>query len=557
MRTSTTLALVLLIMLTAGVSRVAAQGQEEAIDAAVQAYADARLFSGMVLVARGDDVFFERGYLEANRTWSIPNGADVRYRIGSITKQFTAAIILKMAEAGAVELDAHIRDYLPYYPEPQGSRVTLHQLLNHTSGIPSYTDLPEFPKEMMQADLHPDSILAKVWHRDFEFEPGTDYHYNNSGYFILGRIIERAASMSYEKALQTYLLKPLVLENIGYEHNTNVIPRMAEGYNRTPVGWDRAVYLDTSWPFSAGMLYSNAADLHRWTRALHTGGVFQDEGMYRKMTTPYLQNYGYGLGIRDINLGDRKIRSISHSGGINGFTSQCWYLPEDEYTIVVFDNGQGQSARVADAIVRVLYDLPVDSPKPSIADEVARVRMSGSMSDAIERYEQLKETEAGKWDFAERELNLLGYWYLGQDMIDDALAVFQLNIDQYPEASNTYDSMGEGLYEAGKYDESIEMYQKALELNPGSQTAPAMLKKMGVAVEEKTTEVDEELLELYVGKYELQPGFVLTITREGQRMFTQATGQQRVEIYPSSDNEFYLKVVEASITFHQDGDDPA
>jgi CubicO group peptidase (beta-lactamase class C family) len=534
-----------------------AQDLERELDAAVEAYANARSFIGTVLVAKGDEVLYERGFGMADYTWSIPNAPDVRYRIGSVTKQFTAAVILKMVEAGAVELDAVIRDYIPYYPEPQGSRVTMHQLLNHTSGIPSYTNLPDFGEDVMLRDMPTDSILAKVWHLDFEFEPGTDFAYNNSGYFILGVIIEKAASMTYEEALETYLFQPLALENSGMEKNSVVTPRLAEGYRRTPLGWDRAAYMSTNWPFSAGMLYSTVGDLHRWTRALHTGEVFDSEESYRKMTTPYKENYGYGLGIRDLNLGDRKIPAILHSGGINGFTSQCWYLPEDEYTIVVFDNAQGASQQVAGAIVRVLYGLPLEPVLPSIADEVARVQISDGMEEALERYDQLKESGADAWDFSENELNRLGYWYLQRGEVTEALAVFGKNIDAYPEASNPYDSMGEALYEAGRYEESIEMYSMALEMNPGSRTAPVMLRKMGVEVEEQVVEIDEDVLESYVGKYELQPGFVLTVTREGNRMFTQATGQQRVEIYPSSQNEFYLKVVEASLTFHGDGSSPA
>ncbi|MDT8324964.1 MAG: serine hydrolase, partial [Bacteroidota bacterium] len=535
--------LVTLILFTAVLAQ--AQDVEGELDAAVEAYANARSFIGTVLVAKGDDMLYEKGFGMADYTWSIPNAPDVRYRIGSVTKQFTAAVILKMVEAGAVELDAVIRDYIPYYPEPQGSRVTIHQLLNHTSGIPSYTNLPDFGEDVMLRDMPADSILAKVWHLDFEFEPGTDYAYNNSGYFILGVIIEKAASMSYEKALKTYLFQPLALENTGMEKNSVVTPRLAEGYRRTPLGWDRAAYMSTSWPFSAGMLYSTVGDLHRWTRALHAGEVFDSEETYRKMTTPYKQNYGYGLGIQDLNLGDRKIPAIMHSGGINGFTSQCWYLPEDAYTIVVLDNAQGASQQVAGAIVRVLYGLPLEPVLPSIADEVARVQISDGVDEALERYDQLKESESDAWDFSENELNLLGYWYLQRGEIAEALAVFRKNIDAYPEASNPYDSMGEALYEAGRYEESIEMYRKALELNPGSRTAPVMLRKMGVDVEEKVVEIDEDVQESYVGKYELQPGFVLTVTREGSRMFTQATGQQRVEIYPSSQKEFYLKVVEA------------
>lgn len=548
---------VFLLLLAVFPSLLRAQDITEKLDRTITSLHKANIFNGAVLVAKGGDILLRKGYGTAVMEWNVPVSPETRFRIGSVTKQFTAAIILKLMEEGKVDLQEKLRTYIPEYPSAQADKVTIHQLLNHTSGIPSYTDLPGFMALETRLPYPPDSMFAYIGHRPFDFEPGSSWKYNNSGYFILGSVIEHVTGMPYDQALRKFLLDPMGLGGSGYEHNEDVIPQFAGGYVRVPGGFRRMAWLDSSVPYAGGMMYSTVDDLYRWTRALHGGQIFADRATFEKMSTPYMENYGYGLMIHTDKAGEKDVRVVEHGGGIFGFRAALWYLPEEEYTIVVLDNTEGRSGAVATAIFRLLHGLEVEMPKPSIADEVYRVIESSGIDAAESRYAALKKDESAKWNFAEPELNTLGYIYLQDGRTDIALRVFKLNVDAYPQAWNVYDSYGEALAAAGRKEEAIENYRKALEINPGSSSAKLALEKLGVKTERKDILISEHILERYVGKYELAPNFILEITRKEFQLFVQATGQSQVEIYPSGENKFYLKVVEAQITFDVDGANPS
>ncbi len=527
-----------------------AQPDLNQLDEVLMRYHEVGLLNGTVLAARGDEVLYEAAFGEANMEWDIPNTPDTRFRIASITKQFTAALILQLVEEGKLDLHAPISTYLPDYPEVQAG-VTVHQLLNHTSGIPSYTSLPGFMQNDVRDPYTPEEFLAFFADLDLEFEPGTQWSYNNSGYFLLGVLIEKATGLPYDKALQTYLFDPLGLDDSGYDHTQAIIERRAAGYERSGRRYRKATYLDASIPYAAGMMYSTVGDLHAWTMALHGGEVFEQAETLTAMTTPWMQDYGYGLGIADVPVGDAEVRMIRHSGGINGFNTQLWYLPNEDYTIAVLDNAGGEAHTIADVIAHVLTGQPAPPPTPSIADAVGEAIDANGIDAGIAHYRELKETQPDTFDFGENELNGLGYFYLGEGDLDTAIRVFQLNVEMFPEASNPYDSLGEAYLEAGNRELSIVNYQKALELNPGTQTAIDALRSMGVEVEEQSVALSADELAEYVGEYEIQPNFILTVTTEDGKLFTQATGQPQVEIFASEKDEFYLKVVDAQLSFNR------
>lgn len=530
---------------------VAAQPDIERLDELLTRYHEVGQLHGTVLAASGDEVLYEGAFGDANMEWNIPNSPDTRFRIASITKQFTAALILQLVEEGKLDLHAPISTYLSDYPEAQAN-VTVHQLLNHTSGIPSYTSLPGFMQNDTRDSYTPGDFLAFFSDLDLEFEPGTQFSYNNSGYFLLGVLIEKVTGMAYDEALQTRIFDPLGLDDSGYDHTSAIIERRAQGYERAGRSYRHAPYLDSSIPYSAGMLYSTVGDLHAWTQALHGGEVFEKAETLQAMTTPGMQDYGYGLGIADVPVGDAEVRMIRHSGGINGFNTQLWYLPETDHTIAVLDNGGGESGTVADVIARVLIGQPAPEPVVSIAEPIMDTIDAEGIDAGIARYRELKDAQPDAYDFGENELNGLGYHYLGQGDIDTAIRIFQLNVEMFPEASNPYDSLGEAYLEAGNRELSIVNYQKALELNPNTPTAIEALRSMGVEVEEpEAMMLDAEVLAEYVGEYEIQPNFILTVTVEDGKLFTQATGQPQVEVFASEKDEFYLKVVDAQISFNR------
>jgi CubicO group peptidase (beta-lactamase class C family) len=531
------------------------------IDEVVTAFHDAGQFNGSVLVAEAGEVIYENGVGWANIEWEVPNTPDTKHRIGSVTKHFTSAIILQLVEEGEIELDAPIATYLPGYPAEQGSKVTVHHLLNHTSGIPSYTGLPDFIQEQGRDPFTPDELIEVFWDMPLEFEPGTAWAYNNSGYFILGRIIENVTGDEYDDVLRERILEPFGLDDSGYDHNGEIQPHEASGYRHTMTGFEHASYLDSSLPYAAGMMYSTVRDLYRWDRALAEGAKpFQSMETKELWYTPGLEDYAYGWSVRDEQIGDDgpTVRVIEHGGGINGFNTAYVRYPDQQNMIAVIDNTEGNPGAIAAQLARVLYDQPTEAPKPEISRVIAATIEEQGVEAGIEEYRRLRAEAPDDYDFAESELNNLGYFLLRDGDVEAAIAVFTLNTEQYPDAFNTFDSLGEAYKEAGQVELAIQNYERSLELNPGNQNGRRMLAELGVETDEAEGLVlPAEVLERYTGDYELQPGFVISISRDGTRLLAQATGQPQLELFAQTQTRFFLREVAAQIEFHLESSGPA
>jgi CubicO group peptidase (beta-lactamase class C family) len=226
-----------------------------------------RQFNGATLVAEYGKVVYKGAFGMANMEWNIPNTPDTKFRLGSITKQFTATVILQLVEQGKIKLNGKLSDYLPEYRKDVGDKVTIHHLLTHTSGIPSYTSQPGFAENVSRNPYKVDEFVKKYASGNLEFEPGSKFLYNNSGYFLLGAIIERVTGKPYEQVLKENIFDPLGMKNTGYDHYDTIIPKRATGYSKTPDGYTNAVYLDMSIPYAAGSLYSTVeATCRSWTR---------------------------------------------------------------------------------------------------------------------------------------------------------------------------------------------------------------------------------------------------------------------------------------------------
>src|SRR6185503_9443899 len=252
-----------------------------------------RLFNGSVLVAEHGKVIYKKGLGLANMEWDIPNSTETRFRLGSITKQFTATLILQLVAQGKIKLDGKLSDYLPNYRKDVGEKVTVHQLLNHTSGIPSYTGLPNFMNDVSRNPYTVDDFVAKYASNNLEFEPGSKFSYNNSGYFLLGAIIEKVTGQPYDKVLKEKIFDPLGMKNTGYDRARTLIEKRAAGYVKTPEGYINAPYLDMSIPYAAGSLYSTVEDLYLWDQALYTDRVLTAQSK-EVMFKPNLSDYAYG-----------------------------------------------------------------------------------------------------------------------------------------------------------------------------------------------------------------------------------------------------------------------
>ncbi|MGH1366399.1 MAG: serine hydrolase [Calditrichia bacterium] len=554
----------MLLLLILACIPILAKGEAKKIDKLLQSYHDIGQFNGVALVAKDGKIIYEKGFGMANFEWQIPNTPDTKFRIGSVTKQFAAALILQLVEDGKVDIQANIRTYIPDYPEKTGNIITVHHLLTHTSGIPNYTSLPDF-RNHIRNPYTPDEFVATFSELELDFEPGSSWSYSNSGYFLLGVIVEKVTGNSWEEELQSRILKPLGMTNSGYQNNDDLILQMSSGYSNTIASVQPAAYLDTSLPYAAGMMYSTVHDMLKWDQALYGNGPFKKAHTKSLMFTKHAEvpgdranHYGYGWFLHTLEVGDKKIDVIEHAGGINGFSARFWRMPTERATIVIFDNtasgGTGQAVR---DVAKIIHGGEADMPKQGIARAMRKMIEQKGVEKAIAQYHELKKNKSDAYNFGEGELNRLGYYYLGNKETGTAIAVFKLNVEVHPDASNPYDSLGEAYMAAGQNDLAIVNYKKALELNPGMGSAISALEKLGVKMEDPTVEVPDEVLTSYVGVYEMQPGVNMTITKNEQQLSAQLTGQPALEIFPSTENDFFLKAVNARLVFTREGDKPA
>ena len=288
-------------------------------------------FSGSVLVSKDGEVLFTKGYGLANVEHQVPNTPETKFRLGSITKQFTAMAVLILQEQDKFQLDDPIGKFIEDAPEAW-EKVTIHHLLCHTSGVPSYTSQPDYMKKMSHAETVK-SMIARFKDKPLDFAPGEKFSYSNSGYFLLGALIEKASGMSYEAFLKQAIFEPLGMKDSGYDHPKTVLPHRASGYTRARAGVENAEYLDMAQPYAAGSLYSTVEDLAKWDRALTDERLISKDS-YVKMYTPVKNDYAYGWSVT--TRSGRK--EIGHGGGINGFATQITRYPEEKVCVVVLCN---------------------------------------------------------------------------------------------------------------------------------------------------------------------------------------------------------------------------
>ena len=529
------------------------QKKTEKLDELINKYTEYGQFNGSVLIAEKGKVIYKKGFGQANMEWDIPNQPNTKHRLGSITKQFTSMLIMQLVADGKLDLKAPISTYLPDYSKINGDKFTLHHLLTHTSGIPNYTNYPNFFQDMSRDPFGPVEFTKFFADSTLRFTPGEKFEYSNSGYFLLGVIIEKVTGKSYEQVLQENIFTPLEMKDTGYDLHAPILKNRAAGYEKNGSSYRNADYLDMSIPYAAGSMYSTVEDLYKWDQALYTEKLLPKkylEMLFEKHIPDRGNYYGYGWGVGRMAIGTStdSVKIVGHGGGINGFNTRITRLPADKTLIVLLNNTGGAPLNgMTKAIAAILYNKPYAMPKQSLATTVLNEINDKGLDEGLTLFKKLKDDT--NYELQENEINWAGYQLLGSNKIKEAIAVFKLNVDEFPESFNVYDSYGEALAKDGQKSLAIENYKKSIELNPGNTNGIKMLKEMGVEVEETSYMVDEKILASYVGTYELVPGFSIEITKDGNRLFAQATGQGKNEIFAKSDTEFFLKVVAAQLVF--------
>ncbi len=489
-----TLALAVLLSSPAlGLDRKTANRHAHQLDELMTRLHEYEIFNGSILVAEENQVIYKKGFGHANMEWEIPNEPDTRFRIGSITKPFTSILVFQLIEEGKLRLDGHISDYLPDYPKPAGETVTIRHLLTHRSGIPNYLrDIPEFRSQRMglQCRTYEPAQFVEIFsERDLRFEPGSQFEYCNSGYYLLGAITEEVTGKSYEENLQERILLPLGMEGTGYVQPGVLVPKRAFGYYETFGDYRNADYMNPTVFYSAGGMYSTVEDLYLLDQALYTETLLSEE-MKKQMFELQFHNertgsryaYGWVIGRLPIEGVDEPFKFVGHAGDNPGFFGVIARAREDRDFIVFLTNTNainvGSMRPILGALTAILHDLPYDMPKRSIARAVGRAMESDGAQSVVRTYWRCRRETPDEYDFAESELNQLGYHFMRSGRIKDAVEIFKLNVEAYPEAANPYDSLGEGYMNLGEKDKAIQNYRKSLELDPENQNAVEMLEKL-------------------------------------------------------------------------------
>lgn len=329
------------------------------LDRYIQTYVDVQLFSGSVLVAKEGKILLCKGYGMANYELDVPNTPETKFRLGSITKQFTAMAIMQLQEMGLLNVQDALSKYIPDYP--RSNEITVHNLLTHTSGIPNFTDFPEYPKKKIKPHSL-EQIIARFKNKPLDFTPGEKHVYSNSNYIILTYIIEKASGKKYETFLKEHIFEPLAMKNTGCDDYHLIIKNRAAGYSMDDVKMINADYIDMSFPAGAGDLYSTVEDLYRWDQALYTDKLVSRESL-NKIFTPFKDNYGYGWVIKNSPYGT----IISHGGGIDGFATEIIRYVDHKICVIVLSNFDYFSRPMSQDLARILFgQKPEYTPKKHV-----------------------------------------------------------------------------------------------------------------------------------------------------------------------------------------------
>ena len=463
-----------------------AQSKPARIDSFMTRAASYRQFNGAILVVDRGRAVYQRAFGEASMEWRVPNTVDTRFEIASMTKPMTAIMILQLVQEGRVRLEGKVSEYLPFYPVETGARITVDQLLNHTSGIQQDIAFSNDPNTVppiiaaINADLlSNDSLVKLIAARPLRFEPGTSYGYSSDAYAVLGAIIERVTGQSYWQALRERVLDRAGMSETGVSLLRPLVQKRAAGYAQTFGGYENAPHIGVT---PAGGLYSTLRDLHRFDQALYGESLVTERSKELLFALrPVITAYGWKTSEDTLPDGTRR-RVLRTTGGLPGFAALMVRVPSARRTIIMLTNTRDMAWRLDDfavAIGRILDGLPYTRPKRSAAEAIAADARSGKSAAELGRRFDAIRADSASFAVSEVELNRLGYYFLNARRAPArAIEIFQLNVRAFPRSANVYDSLGEAYLAHADTALAVINYRRSLELDPNSGTAADILKRL-------------------------------------------------------------------------------
>ena len=498
-----------------------------------------------VLAAMDGKILYQKGFGYADLENHIPITPETKFRIGSISKQFTAAAILKLQEEGKLSVSDLLSKFIPDFP--RGDEVTIDQLLTHTSGIHGFTEDPEFYK-VVSEKADPDEAIETIKGEGYDLSPGEKWFYSNSGYFILGYIVEKVSGMPLGNYLKSQFFEPLGMKNTGIHSWDIEIENDAVGYSYQKDRFEKAMRWDMSRAGGAGAIYSTVGDLLLWNEAIFNGKALDKASIDSAFTPAKLEDgtvadvfgvkgigYGYGWMMSNLN----GIREIAHSGGFDGFNAYLTRFPEYNLTIAVLTNC-----------------LPPPAPK---IGTFGLISVSGAQAIAsVYLWEQMNPTETYSTEVKKVDASLYDD-YVGR--YDYGISAGILEVTR--EGDKLYAQMsGQGKFEIFPSSDN-EFFWKIADAKitfikgKDGKVTHLIHNQGGMEInaprlkDEEIAKIDPSILDSYVGEYDFGRA-IMKITKEGDHLFAQMADQPKFEIFPRSDTEFFWKVVNAQVTFIKD-----
>ncbi|RIA10205.1 CubicO group peptidase (beta-lactamase class C family) [Flavobacteriaceae bacterium MAR_2010_72] len=522
-----------------------------------------------IAIIENGEIILQKGYGYSNIDKGVKVSNTTGFNIGSISKTVAAWGVMKLVQEGKIDLDAPAEMYLTRWHLPKSEfdsdKVTIRRLLSHTAGLSlhgypgwsSKDNLPTIEESLNGKNNGPGRV-------EIIMEPGTKWKYSGGGFSILQLIIEEVTKQRFEDYMQTEILNPLGMTNSSYTINEKILKSSSLEHNN----FGEVIDFELFTAQAAAGLHTTIEDFTKFARAsLYTyknnnQQILSASNLQQMMEPAQASNGSYGLGYGIESINGTSITLVGHGGANSGWHAFLRLNPVTNDGFIMITNGGAGHNIYRQVYCDWIYWKTGESMGnrcnivPSIANKLKTIIETEGIDKIQSQYLELKKNETNGYNFSEDQLNYLGYHYLGKDKVDYAISIFKINVDAFPKSSNVYDSYGEALLKNGDKEKAIENYKKSVELNPGNEGGIKVLKELGINTDELFKEIiiDDTILESYIGKYELSPEFVITVSKDGSQLKAKPTGEEEFEIYPKSKNVFYLKVVEAQITFNKSED---
>lgn len=531
------------------------QIRSQALDTKTLSYIDSLVNSNYppdgpglsLLIAKGGNTLYKKAFGMSDIEKNVKLNTDNVLAIGSMTKQFTAVCILQLVNEGKINLNDEVKKYLTDY-NSHNKTITIENCLRHSSGIPSFTEKNNFDS-IYKKSLSKDEMVNFFENDELFFEPGSDFSYSNSGYFLLGLIIEKVSGMSYEDYVQKNIFDKIGMKNSYFGKNENNIPGQATGYEpKDEKSFQKATFFDWSWPYSAGNILSTTNDLLLWNEALNSDKIVPQSLLKNAWKSYQLangtqSNYGYGWNVTSLD----KYTVIRHGGAISGYLSDGIRIPEEDLYIIALSNNTGKTPEVVTTdILLKLLNIKDENPVRILLD-----------NNSLDEYTGAFEVNRNGGRLINKTGGEKQYRYIIRQ--GDSLILKRTGggtFGFFPYAKDKFFTEGSDkrfdfIRDNSGNISALEVYEYPISFGPHDICMKA---DVPLPTEKSEVTVSPEIMKKYEGEYELMPGFTLKMFIEDGNLFTQATGQTKIQLFAESDTKFFMKIVDAQIDFIPDED---